>query len=68
MNIAMATDFNGSTGKAETSLRLIAEAGFTHLHWCHQWCTDYLYSDSEIEQIGLWLKKYGLKLLDIHGS
>ena len=68
MEVSIATDFNGSTGKPGKSMRQIAEAGFTHLHWCHQWCTDYLYSDSEIEQIGNWMKEFGLKLLDIHGS
>ena len=49
-------------------LRLIGEAGFTHLHWCHQWNTDYLYSTYEIAQYKKWLQEYGLKLLGIHGS
>ena len=52
----------------EKYLRLIGEAGFTHLHWCHQWNTDYLYSTYEIAQCKKWLQEYGLKLLDIHGS
>ncbi len=68
MNIAINTDFLGSTGSPEPRLRAIAEAGFTHLHWCHQWCTDFLYSSSELKAIGGWLKQYNLKLLDIHGS
>ncbi len=37
--LAVATDFNGSGGDPEPALRRIAEAGFTHLHWCHQWNT-----------------------------
>ena len=32
MNIAAATDFAGSTGDPELSLRALAEAGFTSLH------------------------------------
>ncbi len=68
MNIAVNTDFLSGQGCPQPALRAIAEAGFTHLHWCHQWCTDFLYSPSEIRQIGLWLREYGLRLLDIHGS
>lgn len=68
MNIAIATDYRGSGGDPEESLRHIADAGFTHLHWCHQWHTDHMYSDWEIARIAGLLRKYGLKLLDIHGS
>ena len=68
MDIAINTDFLTSTRSPEPWLMAIAEAGFTHLHWCHQWNTDFLYSADEIKQIALWLKTYGLKLLDIHGS
>ena len=66
--LAVATDFNGSGGDPGEALRLIAEAGFTHLHWCHQWNTDHLYSDWEIARIAGMLRRFGLKLLDIHGS
>ena len=68
MDIALNTDFLTSRLSPEKYLRLTSEAGFTHLHWCHQWNTDYLYSASEIDQYKKWLKQYGLKLLDIHGS
>ena len=68
MDIAISTSIMCSTGSPETYLRLIAEAGFTHLHWGHQWDTDFLYSSFEIAQCKEWLKRYGLKLLDIHGS
>ena len=68
VQLAVATDFNGGGGDPETPLRQIAEAGFTHLHWCHQWNTDHLYSDWEIARIAGLLRRFGLKLLDIHGS
>ncbi len=68
MNLALNTDYSGCTGSPESRLRLMAEAGFTHVHWCHQWCQDFLYSPSEIAQIRRWLHDYGLTLLDIHGS
>lgn len=68
MNIAISTSILCSTGSPETYLRLIAEAGFTLLHWGHQWDTDFLYGSSEIAQCRKWLKQYDLELLDIHGS
>lgn len=68
MNIALNTDFLTSKGSAEPYLKLISEAGFTHLHWCHQWNTDFLYSKYEIAEIAKWFKTYNLQLLDIHGS
>lgn len=68
MKLSIATDFNGSTGCPLASLKAIAEAGFTHLHWCHQWCTDFLYGKHELAQIKEWLNEFGLTLLDIHGS
>ena len=68
MDIAFDTNFVLSTGSPEPYLKLLSEAGFTHLHWCHHWNTDFLYSKSEIAKCAEWLKTYGLKLLDIHGS
>lgn len=68
MNLAINTDFLGGVGNPEPALKAIAEAGFTHLHWCHQWCSDFLYGKAEVEAIAGWLKQYGLRLLDVHGS
>ena len=68
MKIAIATDYKGSSGDPEDSLERIAKAGFTHLHWCHQWNTDHFYTDMEIAKIARMLRNTGLKLLDIHGS
>lgn len=64
----MTSDYVTSTGCPEPCLEGIAQAGFSHVHWCHQWCTDFLYSDSEIQQIAEWLERFGLKLLDLHAS
>ncbi len=68
MKIALNTDIFNDTGCPAPYLRAIAEAGFTHIHWCHQWSTDFLYGDAEIRQIKVWFQEYGLTLLDIHGS
>ena len=67
-SIAINTDFLSGKGSPEHILKAIAEAGFTHLHWCHQWNSDFLYSRSELAQISQWLREFHLSLLDIHGS
>ena len=67
--LSITTDYASvSTGTPEPYLRRIAEAGFSHVHWCHQWNTDFLYSDAEIDQIARWMRELGLALTDLHGS
>lgn len=68
MDLSIATDYACDHGDPSPYLRRIADAGFTHVHWCHQWCVDDLYTDEDIAQIGRWLKDFGLRLLDLHGS
>jgi sugar phosphate isomerase/epimerase len=68
MQLSITSDYATSYGSPEPYLRSIADAGFTHIHWCHQWDTDFIYSTPEIAQIALWLKQFGLKLLNIHAS
>ena len=66
--ISIATDYQKDTGFPYPYLQGIAEAGFTHVHWCHHWCTDFIYSASEISQIQQWLTELGLQATDIHAS
>jgi sugar phosphate isomerase/epimerase len=66
--LSITTDYVASTGCPEPYLRRIAEAGFSHIHWCHQWCTDFLYSDCEVAQIAAWMRTYNLVLTDLHAS
>ncbi|MCX7591882.1 MAG: sugar phosphate isomerase/epimerase, partial [Kiritimatiellae bacterium] len=68
MELSVTTDYQSDTGDPSPYLRRIAEAGFTHVHWCHHWNTDFVYSKPEIEQIRKWLRTFGLRLLDLHGS
>lgn len=68
MELSLTTDYQGDVGCPEASLRAIAKAGFSHVHWCHQWNTDFMYGPAEIAQIEIWLRDLGLKLLDLHGS
>ena len=66
--LSITTDYIKDTGSPEPYLKRISETNFSHVPWCHEWNTDYLYSESEISQITIWLKKYNLKILDIHAS
>jgi len=68
MQLSITTDYAKDTGDPSPYLKAIADAGFTHVHWCHHWNTDFLYSTWEIDQIRKWLADCGLKLLDLHAS
>lgn len=62
------TDYFVSTGDPAPYLRHIAAAGFRHLHWCHEWNTDRLYTREELDPIETLLRELGLSIHDIHGS
>ena len=66
--LSITTDYATSTGCPEPYLRRIAAAGFSHIHWCHQWNTDFLYCDCEVAQIAAWMREYSLALTDLHAS
>lgn len=66
--LSVTTDYAKDTEDPSPYLKRIADSGFSHIHWCHHWNTDFIYSKWEIEQIKEWLEEYGLKLLDLHGS
>lgn len=68
MELSVTTDYARDTGDPSPYLRRIADAGFSHVHWCHHWNTDFLYSTWEIGQIRRWLTDYGLRLCDLHGA
>jgi hypothetical protein len=67
-HVFITSDYFQSYGDPRPYLERIAAAGFTHIHWCHQWNTDFLYSTSEIDQIESWFADYGLHLLNLHAS
>ena len=68
MELSITTDYARDVGDPSPYLRRIAEAGFSHVHWCHQWNTAFVYSTGEIGQILRWLTDNGLRVLDLHGS
>jgi sugar phosphate isomerase/epimerase len=68
---ALATDYRGesrNTEKIRQTLSGIAEAGFSHIHWCHEWKGSYLYSVYEMRQIKEWLDELGLRTKGVHAS
>lgn len=66
--LSITTDYIQDNGSPEPYLRRIAEAGFSHIHWCHHWNSDFVYSNHEIRQIARWLQAYSLQLNDVHAS
>ena len=68
MEISINTDYLKNSGNPSPFLKRVADAGFTHIHWCHHWNTDFIYLTCEMEQISKWLKEYGLQVLNIHGT
>lgn len=68
MKIGINSDFLSGTHTPEYYLKYIADAGFTHVHWCHQWNTDFIYSAPEIAYYKKVLRSLNLSLQDIHAS
>lgn len=71
MELAIATDYFGESPdlrEVEERLAHIAQAGFSHVHWAHEWDGDYVYSIHEMEWIRDRLKYYGLKTKGVHAS
>jgi len=66
--LSITTDYAQDTGSPQPYLEHIAAAGFSHVHWCHQWNTDFIYSRPEIDQIARWLVSYNLHALNLHAS
>lgn len=69
--VAYATDYAGECTSAQglyQTLEQIAAAGFTHIHWCHEWDGDYTYSRPEMLQIRGWINTLGLKCKGVHAS
>lgn len=66
--LAMTSNYLAQTGNARPYLERIARAGFTHVHWAHEWATDYLYPPAEMERIGGWLEECGLGVSHVHAS
>ncbi len=65
---AIYSDFCDRGGEARRWCHLAAQAGFTHLHWGHEFASEKPHADAELAGIGLWLLEEGLGVVDIHAS
>ncbi len=71
IELGIATDFDGECAELERLKELlgkITKAGFTHIHWCHEWDGDYIYSAYEMQQIREWMDEYGLRAKALHST
>lgn len=71
LELAIATDYSGESSRTEDLehiLKMVSQAGFTHIHWCHEWDGDYTYSTYEMQQIREWMDKYNLKAKSLHAT
>jgi sugar phosphate isomerase/epimerase len=69
--LALNTDFGNVSRQSadiKSILARISGAGFSHVHWCHEWNSSYLYSVHEMLQIREWCDEYGLAVKGIHAS
>jgi sugar phosphate isomerase/epimerase len=69
--LALNSDFNGESTdplSVRGTIHAIAEAGFTHVHWVHEWNSDYTYAPAEMRQIATWLREAGLAAKGVHAS
>jgi sugar phosphate isomerase/epimerase len=69
--LAMNTDFHGVSKelkKRRETLEKIAKAGFSHVHWTHEWTGGYFYSASEMLQIRKWSDELKLRVKGVHAS
>lgn len=65
------TDYNNDIqnwDEIEHQIKCLAETGFTHTSWMHNWDGEYLYSPSEMFYARDLLRHYGLKAHTIHAT
>lgn len=65
------TDYNNDIQNwtdIEHQIRCLAETGFTHTSWMHNWNGEYIYSSSEMFYVRDLLRHYGLKSHTIHAT
>jgi sugar phosphate isomerase/epimerase len=70
MDTSINTDYRNDDHnwfEIEDQIRKIAEAGFTHVQWIHDWYGEYLYSPSEMFQARDVLREYNLIAHTLHG-
>jgi len=68
---AINTNYKNDTSSMEAieeQLKNIADAGFSHVQWGHDWLGEYIYSNIEMVQIKRLLSQYHFKVKGIHAT
>ncbi|MFP4644076.1 MAG: sugar phosphate isomerase/epimerase family protein [Spirochaetales bacterium] len=68
MHLSITSDFFDSHDDPIPYLHAIRSAGFTFVHFCHEWDTDRLYSPEQIREISNELVDLGLSVNNLHAS
>ena len=68
MNISINTDFVIDNGNPFPFIEKIARSGFKNIQWIHHWNSDFIYMESEIEEIKNRLSEMDVSVNDIHAS
>ncbi|MBW2659875.1 MAG: sugar phosphate isomerase/epimerase [Deltaproteobacteria bacterium] len=69
--VGINTNYKNDTSNIEAiedQLRNIADTGFSHVEWGHDWLGDYIYSNIEMVQIKKLLSQHNLKMKAIHAT
>ena len=70
MDVSITSDMFNYSFKIgmEKKLRLFADHGFKHIHWCDDWNNDVVYSQKDIRRYGHLIRTNGLRCIDVHGT
>ncbi|MCL2831969.1 MAG: sugar phosphate isomerase/epimerase [Treponema sp.] len=69
--LVITSDYHGESRKTtdiKNSLAKAAQAGFSHIFWCHEFGSSYIYSVYEMLQINNWCNELGLLIKGVHAS
>lgn len=68
MHLSITSDYYNSHDDPVPYLHAIRGAGFSFVHFCHEWDTDRLYSPEQISEISNELVDLGLSVNNLHAS
>ncbi len=68
MHLSVTSDFFNSHDDPVPHLHAIRSAGFTFVHFCHEWDTDLVYSPERVREIANELLDLGLSVNNLHAS
>jgi sugar phosphate isomerase/epimerase len=69
--VAINTEYKNNFSNIEAieeQLKNIADTGFSHVHWAHDWIGEYIYSNIEMVQIKKMLGRHNFKVKSLHAT